>query len=82
MHGPAPSLALSPTPFNEINLVYRSSEPAKDHVPEAINATDGPVWAMTDLAIGAALGMAPVALQSGGDFVAPTAASMTARSRR
>ena len=46
--------------------------------PEAISLTDGPVWAMTDLASARALGLTPVALRVGGGFVAPTAATMDA----
>jgi len=77
-HGPTASLALSQPPFNEINLYTGRPSLQKVMFPEAISATDGPVWSMTDLASARALGITPVALESGGDFVAPTAAAMDA----
>lgn len=76
--GATASLALAQPPFDQLALYTGRPTLAKATVPEQISATDGPLWAVTDLASARALDLTPVALQSGGGFVAPTTDSMNA----
>ena len=77
-HGATASLALANPPFDQINLYTGRPALAKVTVPAEFTATDGPIWTMTDLASARALDLTPVALPSGGTFVAPTPESMNA----
>jgi sortase A len=79
-HAAAALATANPDYQNELNLLLGRPALAKvlDLASNSIN-TDGPVWVVTDLASAQALGMPPASIENAaGQFVAPTADSITA----
>ena len=79
--GASSALATATPEFAAGTLDLYSGRPILSKVVStaAASLTNGPVWAMTDLATAKALGMTPVAIENAnGAFVKPTAESMAA----
>ena len=79
--GASAALATASPEFAAGTLDLFSGRPILSKVVStaAASLTNGPVWAMTDLATAKALGMTPVAIENAnGVFVKPTAESLTA----
>ncbi len=72
------SLALSNPAYENLGLYTGRPSLAKVMIPASISVTDGPTWAMTDLATARVYGITPAAIEGNGGFVFPDAASMAA----
>jgi sortase A len=75
------ALATANPPYQPADVGLYTGKPVVSKTLDIaeLSLQDGPVWVMTDLASANALGMTQVAIEnSAGQFVAPTAASLTA----
>jgi LPXTG-site transpeptidase (sortase) family protein len=72
------SLALSNPAYENLGLYTGRPSLAKVVIPASLSVTDGPTWAMTDLATARVYGITPAAIEGSGGFVFPDAASMAA----